>query len=120
MARWPLAASCVQLYLLFVVASLLSAVLGLEQTWAFIVVWPYPFLLALQRWINAGNLWLRYGFGLLVVGGASALCQRLAGSGRPNRLAAWLLAVLVTFGSLSVVQWSTQGYASSQGWPTGE
>ena len=108
------------MYLGFVAASLLSWALGLEQTWTFIIVWPYPFLLALQRWINAGNLWLGYGFGLLVVTAVGTLSQHFAGSGRPRRVVAWLLALLVTFGSLSVVQWSTQGYASWKGWPTGE
>ena len=108
------------LYVAFVVASLSSWALGLEQTWAFITVWPYPFLLSLQRWINAGNLWLGYGFGMVIVALTGGLAQRLAGPGRPRGIVVWPLALLLTFGSLTVVQYSTQGYAYSKGWPTDE
>jgi hypothetical protein len=117
--RWPLVATALASYLAFVLASTASRKAGLGATWAFIIIWPYPFLLALQHWME-GNWWLGYGVGLVVVASSAALCQRLAGVGKPTGILAWWIGLVIMVSSLTVVQYSAQGYAHARGFPTGE
>jgi len=117
--RWPLAATALASYLAFVLVSYASRKVGLGGTWALIIIWPYPFLLALQHWID-GGWWLGYGVGLLVVAISAALCQRLAGVGKPTGILAWWIGLVIMVSSLTVVQYSVQGYAHARGFSTGE
>jgi len=100
----------------------LSGVLGDLRYW-FVLLWPYPFLLSLQRYVPnpAGNISFAaaYVFGFCLVAAWGLLLDRLRLASRLGVLAPPLAAMCWCV-PLLTTQLVSIGIAALLGWPTGE
>jgi hypothetical protein len=109
--RLPLRA--VVVYLLFVFASLLSAMLGNELL---LLPWPHLATLPLQHFNIGQSWWSVVGMQLVGVGivlGGALLTRRLFG----GHVQSWVAAGLVVVLSLGFVTLALFGIAFTMGWP---
>jgi hypothetical protein len=85
-------------------------------------LWPYPFVLCLQKWIGTslGAFVLAWGFGLCAIICTGALAQKIAGPRRPGAAASAFISLVTSSLPLALVTAFAWIIAEGLGWPIGE
>ncbi len=86
-------------------------------------LWPHPFLLTIQRFVNPGSTiaWLAAPVAVAVlVSGIGALLQLKTGDGRPGLLPAAIIGLVTAAGVPAGLIAVGHLVAWVQGWPVGE
>ena len=129
LARWQLPLLLVMFYAAFCSLALMRPLVRSAVPWlgtlgelSAFFVWPYPFLLSVQKWWPQTNTgwWAAYVLGLGLVVAAGWVLQALW---RPSRIGGWRLCMCAAwFWLVPLVLWQGAwwGVATALGWPTGE
>lgn len=97
--------------------------LGMSVLETFQFLWPFTFLLSLQRLLGPPDGWpflVSSPFGAVCVGAIAEVCQWRTGEGRPeDRFYAFWAGVVITLVTLAGVTFLAFLVASLLGWPVG-
>jgi hypothetical protein len=114
-------AFCSFAFVRLLVRAVLPRVAAFGEMTAFFL-WPYPFLLSVQKWwptTNAG-WWAAYALGMCLVFAFGCILQARWGASEGSRWKIYGLSIWLWYAPLLMLQVFTYGVAAALGWPRAE